>query len=161
VAVVVAGAALTAAAALRLKSNIRAIDVTPPRLGTDRPAVVPADAQGDRPLNILVLGSDSREGANGFIGGRVDEGRSDTTLVLHLSADRRRALAVSIPRDSVVPMSSCTDRQGRERDRLCASRSAPTGPGCTRRRRALPRPGHRRVARRARAERAAPASPSS
>jgi LCP family protein required for cell wall assembly len=99
------------AAALRLKGNIQAVDVTR-KLGTDRPAAAPTDPAGDRPLNVLVLGSDSREGANGFVGGKVDEGRSDTTLLLHLSADRSRALAVSIPRDSVVTMPTCVDRTG-------------------------------------------------
>jgi LCP family protein required for cell wall assembly len=101
----------TVAAALRLRGNIQAVDVTR-KLGTDRPTVAPTDPAGDRPLNVLVLGSDSREGANHFVGGKVDEGRSDTALVLHLSADRSRALAVSIPRDSVVPMPTCVDRTG-------------------------------------------------
>jgi LCP family protein required for cell wall assembly len=113
VVVVVGAAGVTAAAALRLQQNIRAVDVTP-ELGRDRPTAPAADSAGDRPLNLLVVGSDSREGANGFIGGKVDEGRSDTTLVLHLSADRRRALAVSIPRDSMVRVPSCTDRAGQQ-----------------------------------------------
>jgi LCP family protein required for cell wall assembly len=103
--------AVGVAAALKLKGNIQAVDVTR-NLGTDRPTAAPSDPAGDRPLNVLVLGSDSREGANGFVGGKVDEGRSDTTLVLHLSADRSRALAVSIPRDSVVTMPTCVDRTG-------------------------------------------------
>jgi len=111
VAVLVLVGAGTAAAAWRLKGNIQAVDVSK-GLGTDRPTAAPTDSTGDRPLNVLVLGSDSREGANGFVGGKVDEGRSDTTLVLHLSADRRRALAVSIPRDSVVAMPTCLDRAG-------------------------------------------------
>jgi LCP family protein required for cell wall assembly len=110
-AVLVLIAAAGLAAALKLKGNIQSVDVTR-NLGTDRPTAAPTDPAGDRPLNVLVLGSDSREGANGFVGGKVDEGRSDTTLVLHLSADRSRALAVSIPRDSVVTMPTCVDRTG-------------------------------------------------
>lgn len=106
---VAAGAA--ALAAWRLQGNIRSVDVSG-GLGTDRPSAAP-DPAGKGPLNVLVLGSDSREGANSFIGGKVDEGRSDTTLLLHLSGDRRRALAVSIPRDSVVELPSCTDREGK------------------------------------------------
>ncbi|MCF6376332.1 LCP family protein [Nocardioides KLBMP 9356] len=53
-----------------------------------------------RPLDVLVMGSDSRAGAN-----RIDDeqgGGSDTTILVHLSADRSRAYAVSIPRDSIV-----------------------------------------------------------
>jgi LCP family protein required for cell wall assembly len=105
---------ITVAAVLHLKGNIHAVDVSR-GLGTDRPGAAAADIDGHTPLNVLVIGSDSRDGANGFVGGKADEGRSDTALVLHLSADRRRAVAVSIPRDSVVPMPSCLDRQGQDK----------------------------------------------
>jgi LCP family protein required for cell wall assembly len=53
------------------------------------------------PLDILVMGSDSRDCA----GCGIDQeggGGSDTTILVHLSADRSRAYAVSIPRDSIV-----------------------------------------------------------
>ena len=53
------------------------------------------------PLDILVMGSDSRD----CDGCGIDEeggGGSDTTILVHLSADRSRAYAVSIPRDSIV-----------------------------------------------------------
>jgi LCP family protein required for cell wall assembly len=109
--VLVVGGGAAGAAAWRLKGNIRAVDVSR-GLGTDRPSPAPTPTRGHVPVNLLVLGSDSREGANGFVGGKADEGRSDTALVLHLSADRTRALAVSIPRDSMVDMPSCTDRDG-------------------------------------------------
>lgn len=108
--VLVAAGGAAVVAVWRLQGNIRAVDVSG-GLGNDRPTSA-AEAGERGPLNVLVLGSDSREGANSFIGGKVDEGRSDTTLLLHLSADRRRALAVSIPRDSVVEMPACTDREG-------------------------------------------------
>ncbi len=39
--------------------------------------------------------------------------RSDTTILLHLSADRSRAYGVSIPRDSVVDRPSCLDNAGK------------------------------------------------
>jgi len=132
--VVVAGG-LSAAAVWRLQANIHAVDVTR-QLGTDRPTAAPADAKGDQPLNVLVLGSDSRDGSNSFVGGKKDEGRSDTTLVLHLSADRRRAVAVSIPRDSVVPMPTCTDRAGAQHpgaERQFNDAYTIGGVGCTQR----------------------------
>jgi LCP family protein required for cell wall assembly len=114
VALVVLVAGISVAAVLKLKSNIHSVDVSR-ALGTDRPGAGGADGAGDRPLNVLVIGSDSRAGDNDFVGGKVDEGRSDTALVLHLSADRKRAVAVSIPRDSVVAMPSCLGRDGVER----------------------------------------------
>ncbi|MEW2550009.1 LCP family protein [Streptomyces sp. NPDC047002] len=70
----------------------------------ERPAPVALDA-----LNILLIGSDSRSGkGNGAYG--HDEGgtaRSDTTILLHLAADRQSATAVSIPRDLMVHIPSC------------------------------------------------------
>ncbi|MEZ5095479.1 MAG: LCP family protein [Nocardioides sp.] len=58
------------------------------------------------PLNILVMGSDTREGQ----GNAIDQesgGGSDTTILLHLSADRTHAYGVSIPRDSMVDRPAC------------------------------------------------------
>ncbi len=91
-----------------LQGNIRTVDLTP-MLGTDRPSAAPADPDGGRAINIVVMGSDSRGGANGFIGGKEDGARSDTTLVVHLAADRTWAAGVSIPRDSVVEIPECFD----------------------------------------------------
>jgi len=60
-------------------------------------------------LNILLIGSDSRQGANRKFGASlVDDGqRSDTVIVLHISPGRKRVVVMSIPRDSVVPILSC------------------------------------------------------
>jgi LCP family protein required for cell wall assembly len=61
--------------------------------------------------NFLIIGSDSRQGANrGF--GKVAGERSDTTIVVHLSADHHRATVVSIPRDSWVEIPACTGAKG-------------------------------------------------
>jgi LCP family protein required for cell wall assembly len=110
-----AGTIIAGLAARHLQGNITARDITA-QLGSDRPQAAPVRASSDgraqTALNILVIGSDSRDGDNRFIGGKADEGRSDTTLLLHLSADRTSATAVSIPRDSMVAMPTCTDRAG-------------------------------------------------
>jgi len=58
-------------------------------------------------LNILVIGSDSRQGKNARFGAGTTGQRSDTILLLHLSPGLRRAVVVSIPRDSVVPVFAC------------------------------------------------------
>ncbi|XCM31891.1 LCP family protein [Streptomyces parvus] len=80
----------------------------------ERPTPVVVDAQ-----NILLIGSDSRAGDNRKYG-RDDGGsqRSDTTILLHLAADRKSATAVSIPRDLMVEIPSCRtadDKKTRER----------------------------------------------
>ncbi|MGC5166989.1 LCP family protein [Luteimicrobium sp. DT211] len=68
----------------------------------------PSDPDAGHDLNILILGSDSRGGANGSIVKDNNGGqRSDTTIVMHISADRKRMEAVSIPRDSLVDIPAC------------------------------------------------------
>ncbi|KPI18040.1 cell envelope-related transcriptional attenuator [Actinobacteria bacterium OK074] len=78
------------------------------RYEKERPTALVKDAQ-----NILVIGSDSRTGAGNRRYGR-DSGteRSDTTILLHLAADRRSATAVSLPRDLMVAVPSCRRADG-------------------------------------------------
>lgn len=67
------------------------------------------------PINILLMGSDTREGANAKGHGNAIDiagARSDTTILLHISGDRTRAMAVSIPRDSMVQIASCKSDSG-------------------------------------------------
>jgi LCP family protein required for cell wall assembly len=60
------------------------------------------------PLNILVLGTDSRAGAGDAIDRERGCNCSDTTILVHVSADRRSAYGVSIPRDALVKPVACT-----------------------------------------------------
>lgn len=60
--------------------------------------------------NFLVIGSDTRVGQHGF--GNTPGGGSDTTMLVHLSPNRKNAVIVSIPRDSWNPIPSCTDSRG-------------------------------------------------
>ena len=58
--------------------------------------------------NILLIGSDSRQGADRRLGGDGSPvGRSDTTLLLHIYEGGERAVAVSIPRDALVDIPAC------------------------------------------------------
>ena len=69
-----------------------------------------ANAQGQRPMNILVLGSQTRDGQTGpHLGdaSKLGTNISDTAMLVHLNADRRHAVVVSIPRDLVVPRPAC------------------------------------------------------
>lgn len=80
-----------------------------PLLGAERPAVpvVPKDSSKGEAINILLMGSDSRAGANAIIGGETGGMRNDTTIVMHISADRSRIELISIPRDSWVRIPDC------------------------------------------------------
>ncbi|MFI5642775.1 LCP family protein [Streptomyces goshikiensis] len=67
----------------------------------------------DGSQNILLIGSDSRSGAENRKYGRDRGGeRSDTTILLHLPADRKSATAVSIPRDLMADIPSCLQPDG-------------------------------------------------
>ncbi|MGA5274481.1 LCP family protein [Streptomyces cellulosae] len=119
----VLGAGAAAWACLRLDGNIRGVDIDQ-ALGDDRPAratATPAPSTyGDASplpsgaLNLLVLGSDSRSGAeNRELGGGPEGGaRSDTAMVVHLDAGRSSATVVSIPRDTLVDRPSCPLEDG-------------------------------------------------
>ncbi|MFJ7149715.1 LCP family protein [Streptomyces sp. NPDC100445] len=72
------------------------------------------NAAGQTPLNILLIGSDSRNSAeNVKLGGSRDHAGdpplADVQMLIHLSADRRSAAMVSIPRDTRVDIPACKD----------------------------------------------------
>ncbi|MFF5519779.1 LCP family protein [Streptomyces coeruleorubidus] len=72
------------------------------------------NAAGQTPLNILLVGSDSRNSdENVKLGGaRKDRGNpplGDVQMLIHLAADRKSAAVVSIPRDTRVDIPKCTD----------------------------------------------------
>jgi LCP family protein required for cell wall assembly len=73
----------------------------------------PDDPNAGQAVNLLILGSDQRDGVNAQIGGKASGMRSDTTMLVHISADRTRVEAVSIPRDSLVDIPSCTMSNGK------------------------------------------------
>ncbi|EST36665.1 hypothetical protein M878_00795 [Streptomyces roseochromogenus subsp. oscitans DS 12.976] len=59
--------------------------------------------------NVLVIGSDARNDGNNALGGgsKDDIGRSDTVFLLHIYADHKHAIAVSVPRDTLVTIPPC------------------------------------------------------
>ncbi|KDQ70292.1 LCP family protein [Streptomyces halstedii] len=93
----------------RLDGNIKGVDINK-ALGEDRPEKLPTAGQ-----NLLVLGSDSRAGAENKElggGGDVSGARSDTALVVHIPEGRQKAVAVSIPRDTLVTRPECAKTDG-------------------------------------------------
>lgn len=86
--------------------NLQHVDVS--KQLKNRPPKMKAEGPQE-PINVLVLGSDTREGENNIDGLTGDGERSDTTIMLHLSADRKRAYGISIPRDTLVDRPTCYD----------------------------------------------------
>ncbi|MFD4032490.1 LCP family protein [Streptomyces sp. NPDC058637] len=114
-----------------LDSNIKGVDINK-ALGEDRPEKLPTAGQ-----NLLVLGSDSRAGAENKElggGGAVGGARSDTAMVVHIPEGRTEAVAVSIPRDTLVTRPACMKDDGTEvpsaERRMFNSVYSEVGPAC-------------------------------
>lgn len=92
---------------LKLNANIATFDSA--GLSKNRPAAAQADANGHTAVNVLLIGSDTRAGENGKLGGSKSGpvGRSDTTILLHVYPDHKHAVGISIPRDSLVEIPPC------------------------------------------------------
>lgn len=97
----------------QLQGNITVIDVSD-QIGvvTDTPIDAVDEETGTyEPLNIVLMGSDTRVGkGNGGFGSVEQFGtaqRSDTVIVLHVAGDRKSAIGVSIPRDTIIDLPIC------------------------------------------------------
>jgi LCP family protein required for cell wall assembly len=83
--------------------------------------------------NFLVIGSDTRAGADAKYGNAAGA-RSDTTMLVHLSPDRAKATIISIPRDAWVDIPTCTATDGstvQEHAEMFNSAFSIGGPKCT------------------------------
>ncbi|MEV8530992.1 LCP family protein [Streptomyces sp. NPDC051211] len=93
---------------VKFNGNLKSVDIDA-ALGKDRPADVDNGS-----MDILVLGSDSRDGANAEYG-QEDGGsaRSDTAMIVHLYEGHQKASVISIPRDTLVTRPSCKSTSGK------------------------------------------------
>ena len=119
--------------AWRLQSNISTSELT---AGGQRTEGAVNDST-DR-LQILVLGSDTREGNNSQFG-TADQssgyGHSDVLMLLDISADNKHVNVVSFPRDLLVDVPACTDAKTNQKypaqqDAMINSAMAEAGIGC-------------------------------
>ena len=122
-ALVMTGVSTAGFAYLRIVGNVKETDVR--KYLKNRPTLPKGKA--GKALNILILGSDIRTGKSDVDGagasGDVDGMRADTTMIMHISADRKRVYFVSIPRDTVVDIPSSSSSQRTRRRRRTPSRS--------------------------------------
>lgn len=94
-----------------LNGNLKKADLT---LGDKKMADHKANAAGQTPLNILLIGSDARDSkANQKLGGAKNTfgapPLADVQMLLHLSADRSNMSVISMPRDTMLKIPKCTD----------------------------------------------------
>jgi LCP family protein required for cell wall assembly len=95
-----------------LSDNIQTIDISDiaaPSFSTSPPPSDKPLLPSAPPLNILLMGSDSRQGENHAYGDPSvhSSARSDTTILLHISGDRTWAAAISFPRDTWTMLPEC------------------------------------------------------
>jgi LCP family protein required for cell wall assembly len=117
---------------LRLGSNLRQ---APLSAGNST-----ADASNDAtdPLQILIIGTDTRSGADAAYGSQADSsgyGNSDVMILMDISADNKVVSVTSFPRDLMVPIPKCHDPQTNKDYPAQAvgqinSAMAEAGPGC-------------------------------
>ena len=99
----VAGGAVAGIATWQLKSNIKTATIE-----ADKKGPPPNIASFSGGFNILLVGSDTREGQGGIGRGPGDGGSlNDVTMLMHVAQDQKSATVVSIPRDMVVPFPKC------------------------------------------------------
>jgi LCP family protein required for cell wall assembly len=132
-AAVLLAAAAGALVYLRLDGDIRELPLFG-GVGGDAGAERP-DAFGRTPVNVLVIGSDSRaDAADCRLGGGCGPGRNaDVAMVLHLSADRSHGAVLTIPRDTVTDLPACRTPGGgvAAARRGAVNSTLQYGPGCT------------------------------
>jgi len=64
--------------------------------------------------NIMVLGSDSRQGLSKAYGSGLVTDQSDTLMIIHIPANRQWAEVMSVPRDSYVNIPACEMGDGQQ-----------------------------------------------
>jgi LCP family protein required for cell wall assembly len=105
--VAVSAASVAGIAVTQITNNIKTV-------------ALPGETQGPPPdlgsfeggFNILIVGSDTRAG-QGAQFGKDDGVLNDVTMLVHVSEDQTNAVAVSIPRDMVVPIPACPREDGK------------------------------------------------
>ncbi|NGN65385.1 LCP family protein [Streptomyces sp. A7024] len=120
-----------------LNNNLRKDELN---LGQNRVDKKPPNAAGQTPLNILLLGSDSRGSKeNQKLGGaKGDADRpplADVQMLLHVSADRSNISVVSVPRDTLTKIPECKTKDGKTYEATTTNSINSSlqhgGPGCT------------------------------
>ena len=90
----------------RLTTSVKTFDI--PGMSNAAPPDIGAMEGG---FNILIVGSDKGETSD-EIKARGKAELNDVTMILHVSQDHTNAVAVSIPRDMVVPVPPCPRANG-------------------------------------------------
>jgi len=117
VVVLVSGISLGGIVFSQLATNVQANAVT---LVGETEGPPPSIGAFDGGFNMLIVGSDRCENPDGCKDREAD--LNDVTMLLHVSEDQTNAVAVSIPRDLVVPIPSCPRIDGKGNNSAMSAR---------------------------------------
>jgi LCP family protein required for cell wall assembly len=104
--VLVAGAGLGAIAYQRFVSNV---DTHKVALPGDTATDIPEIGAYSGTVNLLLVGSDTRNGQKGHYGENPGSTLNDVNILIHISEDHTKATVISFPRDLYVSRPACTD----------------------------------------------------
>lgn len=76
-------------------------------IGADAVPLPPSVGPYEGGFDVLIVGSDTREGENAALGGYESSVLNDVNMLLHVAEDQQSATLVSIPRDLMVPLPDC------------------------------------------------------
>jgi LCP family protein required for cell wall assembly len=94
----------------RYDHKVNRQDLLPDAAGSGQDSQQREENWRSGPLNLLLLGSDSRATTPGGVS-PIGE-RSDTIMLVHIARDRKSATIISIPRDSYVNVPAAGDWKG-------------------------------------------------
>jgi LCP family protein required for cell wall assembly len=106
--VLVSGASVAAIAVSQLNENIDVVELVNAE-GEERE--LPSVGEWEGGFNVLLVGVDNAEGQSD---GADRDGAvlNDVNILVHVPEDKQSAVAVSIPRDMVIPIPSCPNPEG-------------------------------------------------
>jgi len=118
--------------AIQLTQELSRNQVDVPTLDGKKRVIPPIDG----PINLLLVGSDTRQGAGNSAFGDTGGNLADVIILLHISEDRKNAVGLSFPRDTMLPWPACPSTTGgpgyyaQSLGQINAT-IANGGPGCT------------------------------
>lgn len=107
--VMVSTVSVAAITVAQFNANIDVVDLEV--LPGDEERVIPTVGEWEGGFNVLIVGIDNEPG-QADRSARGGATLNDVNILVHVAEDQRSAVAVSIPRDLVVPIPSCPDPDG-------------------------------------------------
>lgn len=108
VVVLVSTLTVTTVSAIQLSQELSRNQVDIPAQDGKERTIPPIDG----PINILLIGSDTRQGAGNSAFGDTGGVLADVIILLHIAENRQNAVALSFPRDTMIPWPACPSTSG-------------------------------------------------